>query len=105
MHTHSKLYLPPSPLKLPLRRKSSASVNFVASALKIYDTHEGKGESFLYKKLVESALKLPSYLGEELKAHVERTCGGTDRAAVACYMGEQVTEDEFQENIFKVSYV
>lgn len=32
-------------------------------------------------------------------------CGGTDRAAFARYMGEQVAEGEYQEIIFMVSYM
>jgi len=104
-HTHSKLSLPPSPLKLSLRRKSSASEKLIASALKTYDTYQGKGERVIYKKLAESVLSLPSYFGEELEAHVKRTCRGTDRAAVARYMGEHVTEDENQKNIFMITYL
>ena len=111
LHIHSKtegeddvLFFSLPWLKLR-RRNSSASAEFVAAALKTYDTYEGKGVTTIYNKLAGSVLGLPSYFGDDLRAHVERTCGGTDRAAIARYMGEQATEGEYQKTIFMVSYV
>ena len=73
--------------------------------MEIYDTYQGEGDAVIFRKLAGSVLGVPSYFGENLRTHVKRTCGGTDRAAFARYMGEQVAEGEYQEIIFMVSYV
>jgi hypothetical protein len=104
IHTHSKLASPLSLLKLP-RKKMSPSANLADAAMKTFDAYEGKGQTMVYEKLAGSVLNLPSYFGEELRAHVGRTSGGTGRPAIIRYVTEQVVEDEHLQNIFMVSHI